>query len=144
MKNTLRQATRNDIAGIFKVRYAVSENRLPAGILDDEDVRREIEDTGRGWVIEADGNILAFAIGNKESGNIWALFVAPEAEGNGYGRRLHDHMLAWLWSQELQKLWLTTGPGTRAQYFYEMLGWQKIKLTEKGEIQFEMDRSSIK
>jgi len=140
MTAMLRQATRADIPGISDVRYAVRENTLRRGVISDEDVRREIEDTGRGWVVESDGRVIAFAIGNADSGNIWALFVVPEAEGQGHGRRLHDEMVRWLWSRGLARLWLTTGPGTRAQGFYERLGWRNAGITEKGEILFERYR----
>jgi GNAT superfamily N-acetyltransferase len=65
---------------------------------------------------------VAFAIGNATYGNIWALFVDPAHERRGHGRRLHDAMVAWLWSQGLRKLWLTTEPGTRAERFYTEAG----------------------
>ena len=48
----LRQARRDDIEAIWVVRYAVTENTLTRGKISDEDVRREIEDPGRGWVVE--------------------------------------------------------------------------------------------
>jgi GNAT superfamily N-acetyltransferase len=141
MAPTLRQATNDDIAEIFRVRYAVRENTLPPGVISDEDVRRAIEDTGRGWVVEAQGQVVAFAIGNAVDGNIWALFVHPDAEGQGHGRRLHAEMTQWLWSHSLQTLWLTTGPGTRAQGFYERLGWRNVGRTAKGELRFELHRT---
>jgi GNAT superfamily N-acetyltransferase len=153
MTACLRTATRADIAAIFRVRYAVRENTLRHGVIGDEDVRREIEDSGRGWVIEVapeagsdpktdnpPGQIVAFAIGNKLNGNIWALFVHPDAEGCGHGRRLHDTMVGWLWAQGLQKLWLNTGAGTRAQTFYERNGWLSTGRTERGELRFELLR----
>ena len=68
MPNILRQATAADAPGIWGVRYSVSENMLTHGRLSDEDLRSEIEDTGRGWVIDDDGQIKAFAIGNARSG----------------------------------------------------------------------------
>ena len=55
-----------------------------------------------------------------------------------YGRRLHDEMLAWLWSQGLRRLWLTTETGTRAQRFYEAAGWRKGGRTPSGELFFEL------
>ena len=140
MTTLLRQATRADAAAIWDVRYAVRENTLRRGVLDDEDLRREIEDSGRGWVVEEDGHIVAFAIGNADSGNIWALFVHPDAEGRGHGGRLHDTMVEWLWSRGLGRLWLTTGVGTRAQGFYERRGWRQHELTDHGEILFELLR----
>jgi GNAT superfamily N-acetyltransferase len=148
MTACLRPATRADIAAIFRVRYAVRENTLPVGVIGDEDVRREIEDSGRGWVVEGasenrpetPGDIVAFAIGNQDNGNIWALFVHPDADGRGHGRQLHEAMTGWLWAQGLQKLWLNTGAGTRAQTFYERNGWLHTGRTERGELRFELLR----
>lgn len=141
MNVTLRQATRADIPGINDVRYAVRENTAPRGIIPDEAVRSQIEDTGRGWVVDVDGKVVGFAIGNATDGNIWALFVHPDHEGRGYGRELHATMVDWLWSRGLATLWLTTGPGTRAQRFYERSGWRVVGPAPKGEIRLELDRS---
>ena len=138
MPAILRQATITDMSGIWDVRYAVTENTLTRGRLSDEDVRREIEDTGRGWVIDDDGQIKAFAIGNAQSGNIWALFVLPEAQGMGYGHRLHEVMIDWLRAQNAPTLWLTTGAHTRACGFYERRGWQLVSVSDSGEARYEL------
>ena len=135
-------AARADIDAIQRVRASVNENRLISTVITDEDVRIAIEETGRGWVVEEYGEVIAFAIGNAATGNIWALFVHPEHEGRGYGRRLHDTMVEWLWSAELQRLWLTTEPGTRAQRFYEAAGWQLVGTTRGGELHYELQRPS--
>lgn len=129
-----------DAAEIWRVRYAVQENTLTPGRISDEDLRREIEDEGRGWVAEQDGRIVAFAIGNARSGNIWALFVEPEAQGRGHGRALHELMVGWLWAQGLQTLWLSTGADTRARAFYEGLGWQCCGPYGRDELRYEMQR----
>lgn len=120
------------------------ENRLVSTVISDADVRAAIEVTGRGWVVERQGEVLAFAIGNAQSGNVWALFVDPEHERRGYGRLLHDTMVQWLWAQGLDQLWLTTEPGTRAQGFYEAAGWSLIGATERGELAFEKLRSGAR
>jgi GNAT superfamily N-acetyltransferase len=138
----LRQAVAADIPGIQRVRHSVRENRLVSAVITDDDVRRAIEDTGRGWVIESRGEVVAFAIGNANSGNIWALFVHPDHERSGYGRRLHDAMVAWLWAQKLDRLWLTTEPGTRAQRFYEAAGWRFAGPTSGGECRYELERGA--
>jgi GNAT superfamily N-acetyltransferase len=139
----LRQALAADIPALWRVRYAVRENTLEPGRISDEEVRAAIEDTGRGWVIgDEAGLIQAFAIGNAQSGNVWALFVAPEAEGRGFGARLHAVMIDWLWAQGLSILWLSTGPGTRAQGFYERRGWRPVGRTETGDLRLELRRSS--
>ncbi|TAN55899.1 MAG: GNAT family N-acetyltransferase, partial [Betaproteobacteria bacterium] len=71
-------------------------------------------------------------------------FVDPAHEGRGHGRRLHDAMVAWLWSSGLRRLWLTTEAGTRAQHFYEAAGWKIRSRLPSGELIFELhaaDRS---
>jgi GNAT superfamily N-acetyltransferase len=129
MTAMLRQATMADAASMWIVRHSVTENTLAPGRLSDEDLRREIEDTGRGWVIEVAGAIKAFAIANARSGNIWALFVLPDAQGRGYGSRLHDVMVHWLREQHAPPLWLTTGHTTRASGFYERRGWKRVSIS---------------
>jgi len=134
----LRQAEARDISALQRVRASVRENRLVSTVITDEDVRRAIEETGRGWVVEADGEVVAFAIGNATDGNVWALFVHPDHERRGHGRRLHDAMVAWLWSRGLERLWLTTQPGTRAEKFYAAAGWVRTGLASRGEVRFEL------
>ena len=138
----LRIAVRSDIGAIQTVRGSVNENRLVSTVITDEDVRVAIEETGRGWVVEEGGDVAAFAIGNAITGNVWALFVHPEHEGRGYGRQLHDTVVNWLWTTGLQRLWLTTEPGTRAQRFYDAAGWQLLVTTAGGELRFELGRPS--
>lgn len=143
MPNILRQATIADTPGIWDVRYSVNENTLTRGRLSDEDLRREIEDTGRGWVIDHDGQIKAFAIGNAQSGNIWALFVSPAAQGMGYGQRLHEVMIDWLRAQNAPTLWLTTGAQTRARGFYERRGWRLVSVSDSGEARYELQNGAL-
>src|SRR5687768_15326914 len=104
---------------MHRVRMAVRENRLTPGAIGEDEYVREIEITGRGWVVVDDGEIVGFAIGNRDTGNIWALFVDPGHEGRDHGRRLHAAMVEWLFAQGLPRLRLSTEPGTRAQKFYE-------------------------
>ena len=140
MNLPMRQAPRADIAGMHRVRMAVLENRLVSTVLTDDDYVTAIESTGRGWVIEVQGAIVAFAVGNSQNGSIWALFVDAHHEGKGYGRRLHDVMVDWLWQQGLDRLWLTTDPGTRADRFYEAAGWQRVSSAAHGKVRFELHR----
>jgi GNAT superfamily N-acetyltransferase len=138
----VRQAAASDIAGIQRVRRSVRENRLISTEITDDQVRDAIEKTGRGWVVESEGDVVGFAVGNAQTGNIWALFVHPDHERRGYGRLLHDTMVRWLWTQELDRLWLTTEPGTRAQGFYETAGWQPVGPTDGGEFRYELRRDA--
>ena len=138
MTAVLRQATMADAEAIWTVRYAVTENTLPRGKLDDEDLRREIEDSGRGWVVEDNGQVVAFAIGNVVTGNIWALFVQPDSQGRGHGDRLHTLMIDWLRDHGAPTLWLTTGEHTRAAGFYERRGWRRVSVSATGEARYEL------
>lgn len=136
----LRQAQRADIAAMHRVRLAVRENRLTSTALGEADYVAEIEASGRGWVIQAQREIVAFAVGNASTQNIWALFVAPGHEGQGHGRRLHDTMVEWLFAQGIERLWLSTGPGTRAQRFYGAAGWSFRRVLPSGEHHLELYR----
>jgi GNAT superfamily N-acetyltransferase len=117
---------------------SVAENRLTSTAISEADYIPAIEVTGRGWVIEAQGEIVAFGVADAARANIWALFVDPAHEQSGYGRRLHDTMVAWLWSQGVDRLWLTTSADTRAERFYTAAGWQLTGRTEEGELVFEL------
>ena len=134
----VRPATRADIAGMHRVRLAVQENRLTSSAITPAHYRPAIEDTGRGWVAVEGGQVCGFAIGNRETGNIWALFVDPSVEGVGLGRRLHAAMVSWLFAEGLERLWLSTEPDTRAQRFYEQAGWQFVGRLPDGEVMYEL------
>jgi GNAT superfamily N-acetyltransferase len=136
----LRQADRADFAGMHRVRRAVRENRLVSLVLTEADYVAAIEPPGRGWVIESEGEIVAFAVADSLTGNIWALFVDPDHERRGHGRRLLEAMTEWLWSRGLQQLSLTTAPGTRAESFYVAAGWRRAGATPGGELRFERTR----
>jgi len=140
--STLRQALTSDISGIWDVRYSVAENTLTPGRISDEDVREAIEDTGRGWVIEEDAAIVAFAIGIAVTGNVWALFVKPEAQGKGYGTQLHTAMIDWFRTQPIDRLWLSTGTHTRARAFYEKNGWVCVGPYGPDEVRYEQPNAA--
>lgn len=134
-----REATVNDIPQIQVVRNAVTENTLsnPA-LVTDQDCEEYIMKRGKGWVCEAGGTIVGFAIADLQDHNIWALFVLPGFDKQGIGRRLHDDMLNWYFRQTNHPVWLSTSPGTRAETFYRKAGWRETGLYGKGEIKFEM------
>lgn len=137
-----RAAVRVDIDAMHVVRCAVRENRLsrPDRITPD-DYRAMLERDGRGWVAEVDGRIVGFAVADVRRFNVWALFVDPEHERRGIGLALHDVMMVWFFAQPgVERVWLTTAPGTRAEGFYRRAGWRACGLDAHGEMRFEMDR----
>jgi GNAT superfamily N-acetyltransferase len=135
----IRQAIVEDIEQIQFVRNSVTENTLynPA-LVSDEDCKEFITIRGMGWVCELEDKIVGFAIADLQDNNIWALFLIPAYEHKGIGRRLHNAMLEWYFTQTTTTVWLGTAPGTRAEMFYKKAGWKEAGTYGKKEIKFEM------
>ncbi|HEU4632411.1 MAG TPA: GNAT family N-acetyltransferase [Flavisolibacter sp.] len=134
-----REAQVADIKQMQVVRHAVKENRLsnPA-LVTDEDCREYITVRGKGWVCEIENTVVGFAIADLKEHNIWALFVHPDYEGLGIGKKLHASMLDWYFANTGEKVWLSTATGTRAERFYRLQGWKDAGLLKNGEMKFEM------
>jgi GNAT superfamily N-acetyltransferase len=137
-----REANKNDITQIQIVRNSVKENQLsdPA-LVTDQDCEDFIINRGKGWVCELNNKIVGFAIVDLKDNNIWALFVEPGSEGMGIGKRLHQLMVNWYFSQTQKTVWLGTAPNTRAEVFYKKAGWKVVGTHGKGETKFEMHYS---
>ncbi|RZJ65286.1 MAG: GNAT family N-acetyltransferase [Flavobacterium sp.] len=135
-----REAIASDIDQIQIVRNSVTENTLsnPA-LVSNDDCREFLFERGKGWVCEIDSEIVGFAIADLREDNIWALFLHPKFEKRGIGRRLHDIMLDWYFSQDKNHVWLGTSAGTRAEEFYRRSGWTQNGM-HGNEIKFEMTR----
>jgi GNAT superfamily N-acetyltransferase len=135
----IREARLTDIPQIQFVRHSVRENTLsdPA-LVTDADCAEYLSIRGKGWVCELADTIVGFAIADLQGRNIWALFMRPEFERKGIGKKLHDTMLDWYFSQTKEKVWLGTAPQTRAEQFYTQAGWTAAGVVNKGEVKFEM------
>ncbi len=137
----IREATLADIPQMQFVRNAVKENRLSdPSLVPDSDYAAFILRKGKGWVCEVEKTIVGFSFVDLEKENIWALFVLPDHEGKGIGRKLHDEMLNWYFSLGRNAVWLGTAPETRAEKFYRRIGWRENGMYGK-EIRFEMTSS---
>jgi len=134
-----REAEIGDIKQIQIVRNAVKENTLSdPNLVTDEDCKEFIIERGKGWVCEIDNRIVGFAIADLKDNNIWALFIDPEFEGKGIGKKLHKIMLEWYFTQTKAKVWLGTAFNTRAEKFYKEAGWTEVGLHGTKETKFEM------
>ena len=138
----IRNAIAADIDQIMEVRMAVRENKLsdPSKVTN-EDCRVMMEERGKGWVCEVGDQIVGFCIVDLEGKNLWALFLLPAFEFKGIGQKLHEKMIKWTAQQQIDQLWLSTDPGTRAEGFYEKAGWKNTGLVENGEVRFVFDFS---
>ena len=140
-----RVANIHDIKQIQVVRHLVKENRLSnPNLVTDKDVEEYITKRGKGWVCEIEDKIVGFAIADLIDHNIWALFIDPAFEGKGIGRKLHDLMMDWYFSQTKETVWLGTAPDTRAADFYRKAGWEEKGLMKNNEIRFEMSFDDFK
>ncbi len=137
-----REALLTDIDQIRVVRFSVKENQLSnPELVTETDCERYLTELGKGWVCEFDGTIVGFSIVDLINNNIWALFVMPEHEANGIGKKLHSLMLNWYFNQSEKTVWLGTSPNTRAENFYRMQGWIEVGMHGSKEIKFEMAKS---
>ncbi len=134
---SLRPATVADIPAMHAVRLAVRENVLrdPSRV-QPGDYAALLAGPGWGVVAEVDGQLAGFGMADGASRNLWALFVAPGFEGRGIGRALHDELLDWLFARGDGPAWLTTAPGTRAERFYRVAGWQDAGREPGGDLRF--------
>jgi|SRR5688500_18542168 len=73
----IRQAQSSDVTAMHRVRLSVAENRLISVALSERDYVVAIEETGRGWVGELAGEIVAFSVGNSANGSVWACLSIP-------------------------------------------------------------------
>ena len=146
MKNNLhfRQATIEDIPLMSEIRLAVKENVLsnPARVTYQMYVDY-LDRLGQGWVCENDGVIIGFSYAAKEDSSIWALFVRPECEGVGAGKRLLVLASEWLFSLGNQTVKLGTAANTRADCFYQQQGWVRGEMKDDIEVNYTLDRSAL-
>lgn len=134
-----REAKMEDITQIQFVRNSVKENTLSdPSLITDEQCKAYIFERGKGWVCVINSRIVGFAIVDLQENNVWALFTHPEFEEKGIGRKLHQLMLDWYFSNTKTTLWLGTAFNTRAEKFYKKAGWIENGLHGTKEIKFEM------
>ena len=135
----IREAKIEDIKQIQIVRNSVKENILSnPNLVTDKDCEEFLFERGKGWVCEIDNEIVGFSIVDLKENNIWALFLDPNFEKKGIGRKLHNIMLDWYFTQTKETVWLGTAFNTRAESFYRKSGWKEIGLHGNKEIKFEM------
>jgi ribosomal protein S18 acetylase RimI-like enzyme len=94
--------------------------------------RLTTETEGRTWVAEQEGQVLGFAItgpsrdpdASPRTAQIMAIYLRPEATGQGIARALFVHAVLDLWQRgyEQATLWVLEN-NVRARRFYEKAGW---------------------
>ena len=141
----IRIAQRDDIDTLFEIRTSVVENHqsreeiAELGITP-ESVVKMLETDCCAWVAEIDNQPIGFSIANATEKTILGLFVLPSFEGQGVGGALMQVAESWLWSKEIEEIWLVTGnnPILRAYGFYLHLDWTPVGVETDGDFRGEM------
>ncbi|WP_230404635.1 MULTISPECIES: GNAT family N-acetyltransferase [Undibacterium] len=136
-----RLAIDADIPAMSVIRRSVRENILrdPSKVTI-EMYHDYLHHAGRAWVCEYQGKIIGFSYAALADHSIWALFVSPEHEGLGAGKRLLKFACEWLFSQGAKQVQLSTAAGTRADRFYANQGWNRSELPDSRDVKFILPR----
>jgi GNAT superfamily N-acetyltransferase len=140
----IRRAGAADVEALFEIRTSVVENHLTRQELaalgvTPEAVAALLEGDRTAAFLATDGDrTLGFSMARADLGDIFALFVRPEAQGAGLGSLLLAEAERWLSDKEVRAAWLLTGDGSgpRAASFYEKRGWRREGRQADGQIRF--------
>lgn len=143
----LRLATLADIEALFAIRTAVTDNALTREQLAElgitpESIAELLAAEPCAWVVEVGGEVVGFSLIDLANGEVFALFVRPDWQGQGFGARLlaaaetalfRRHALIWL---------VTDGrPAVRANAFYRSHGWHRVVSLEGTDVRYEKSRT---
>ncbi|KTT13669.1 GCN5 family acetyltransferase [Pseudomonas oryzihabitans] len=142
----LRLATPADVDALFAIRTSVTENALTREQLADLGITPEtfaaaVAAEPCAWVMEVADAVVGFSLVDLSAGEVFALFVRPEWQGEGFGARLlaaaetalfRRHALIWL---------VTDGTAAvRANALYRARGWQQVAQLEGKDVRYEKQR----
>lgn len=135
-----REANVEDIVALSEVRLSVKENALsnPQRITF-EMYQTYLSEIGKGWLCEVNGSVVGFSVASLKDASIWALFVKPEYEREGIGTKLLKLATEWLFKAGAPTISLSTEVKTRADNFYERLGWKRGAIREDGEVCYTLE-----
>lgn len=135
----IREMQPGDVKAAHVIRLNVRENRLSdPSLVTEEDYHAFMARDTMSWVCEVEGTLAGFVMVDVEKQNLWALFVAPQHEGKGAGRALHQAM-ASAYFRRTDRLRLTTEPASRAERFYRSAGYVALGMASNGkEMIFEL------
>lgn len=127
----LRRMIVADLPAAFELRAATRENRITLERLETDygitidGLAEAMRSDVAGWLVEKDGRVAAFAMGDRSNGEVQVVAVLPDHEGHGYGKAVLSAVVAWLFAEGHAEVWLYANrdPTLRASGFYRALGW---------------------
>ena len=124
------------------IRLSVTENVLSdPGRVTEEMYEEYLDASGRGWVAEVEGVVVAFCYADRNKGSIWALFVSSSHEGQGFAKTLLGLAVSWLFELGHPVARLSTTANTQADRFYELQGWRR-KPVSQTELEYLLENYS--
>src|SRR5215468_364479 len=124
-----RDITAADVAALFHVRPRTRENAMTLEELqrlgiNPQTVMESLTKSTNGWLCEDAGQVVAFSMADRATGEFLVIAVLPEYEGKGIGGRLMALTKEWLAASGCMRSWLTTDIDTslRAYGFYRRQG----------------------
>lgn len=125
---TIRGLTRDNAIGI--------ETLVAIGVTDENWAPKLENGIYFGFVAEDQDKVVAFCIGDTQTGEVLVLAVLPGYERSGVGRKLLSLIVDKLLSNGFSELWLAASPDPkiRAHGFYRHLGWKPTQtLDDNGD-----------
>ena len=139
-----REITADDVPALFYVRPRTRENALTLEELqrlgiNPESVAERLGQFTNGWVCDDAGQVVAFSMADRATGEFLVIAVLPEYEGRGVGGKLMNLAEEWLAASGCKRAWLSTDLDTtlRAYGFYRKRGWTDWKI-ERGNRYMEL------
>lgn len=126
MTTFVRLAQPSDAPAMHGIRMSARENRLSRPDIISEASYRPYIDSNSCWVAVTENRIAGFAALGIADSTVWALFVAPDMEGCGIGKKLHETLVFGAAAAGLKNIRLATEAGSRAARFYETAGWKHV------------------
>jgi len=88
-----REITAADVPALFHVRSRTRENAMTLEELqrhgiNPQSVTESLTNSTKGWLSEDAGQVVAFSMADRATGEFLVIAVLPEYEGNGIGGRL--------------------------------------------------------
>jgi GNAT superfamily N-acetyltransferase len=133
-----REITAADVPALFHVPPKTRENAMTLEELqrhgiNPQSVTESLTNSTKSWLCEDAGQVVAFSMADRATGEFLVIAVLPEYEEKGIGGRLMALTKEWLAASGCMRSWLTTDLNTslRAYGFYRRQGWTDWKI-ERG------------
>ena len=122
----VRRAVFSDLTKLLSLLPRLNANVLNNPALISEDDLEPFIAADALWVAVLDGRIAGFSVADAGPGTIWALFIDPDFEGQGLGKRLLTLAVGTLRNAGCPGVTLKAGQDTQAEALYRAAGYEEV------------------